>query len=52
MIYKDNYAVSAWGEVRLPAIIIIHSTNIESILLLHKESSKCFSYCLFSKSKL
>lgn len=29
MMCKENYTVSAWGELYPPAIIIIHSTNIE-----------------------
>lgn len=36
MTHKDNYIVSVWGEVCLPAIIIIHSTNVESFVLLQK----------------
>lgn len=34
MIYKDNYTVSAWGEVRLPANVL----STQQIL-------KAFSYC-------
>jgi len=26
---KVDYSISAWGELRPPAIIIIHSTNVE-----------------------
>lgn len=37
MIHKANYTVSAWGEVRLPTIIVIHSTNVETVVMLsHK----------------
>lgn len=31
MRHKDDYIVSAWGELRPSAIIIIHSTNCRSL---------------------
>lgn len=36
MTRKDDSIVSAWGGLCLPAIIIIPSTNVESIVLLQK----------------
>ena len=36
IIRKDNHMVAAQGELRFPAIIIIHSTNEESFVLLQK----------------
>ena len=40
MRHKDDYIVSTWGELRLSAIIIIHSTHVETIVLLSKLDSK------------
>lgn len=34
MTLKDNYVVSVKGEVCPPAIIIIHSTNVEVVTLM------------------
>lgn len=34
MIHKANYTVSAWGEVRLPVIIIIGSTNVKVVIMM------------------
>lgn len=36
---KVDYSISAWGELRPPAIIIIHSTNVETVVLLSKLKS-------------
>lgn len=36
MTCKDKYTVSAWGEVRFPTIIIIHSTHVETVALFSK----------------
>ena len=34
MMRKGNHIVSAWGELRSPAIIIIHSTNVEVVIMM------------------
>lgn len=31
---KDDYIVSAWRELRPSAIIIIHSTNVEVVIMM------------------
>mgnify|MGYP006879226343 FL=1 len=31
---KVDYSISAWGELRPPAIIIIHSTNVEVVIMM------------------
>ena len=31
---KVDCIVSAWGELRSPAIIIIHSTNVEVVIMM------------------
>ena len=37
---KVDYSISAWGELRPPAIIIIHSTNTECCVLLQRVDGK------------
>jgi len=36
---KDNYTVSAWGEVCSLTIIIIHSTNVETVVELSRKTN-------------
>lgn len=36
---KVDYSISTWGELCLPAIIIIHSTNVEVVVMLSKLKS-------------
>lgn len=36
MRHKDDYIVFAWRELRPSAIIIVHSTNVETVVLLSK----------------
>ena len=40
MTCKDNYTVSAWGEVCSLTIIIIHSTNCEVCVELRRKNEK------------
>lgn len=34
MTCKDDYIVPSWGGVRLHDIIIIHSTNVEVVIMM------------------
>ena len=36
---KVDYSISAWGELRPPAIIIIHSTNVETVVELSRKTN-------------
>ena len=52
---KVNYSISAWEELCLPTIIIIHSTNVEVVIMMRncgrkgKQEGKTTTYSGFLK---